>query len=239
MTEPPRAIILAGGKGTRLAPYTATFPKPLVPIGDMPILEVVIRQLKIYGLEHITLTVNHLASLLEAYFGDGSKFGLRVDYALEDEPLGTAGPLALVSGVDSTFFVLNGDLLTDLDYDEMLAQHQESGAIMTVGLYERTHTVDFGVVETDAASCIAGYTEKPSFQYLVSMGVYVMEPAVLEFITAGERLDLPELVNRMLVRKVPIHTFLHRGYWLDIGRPDDYERAQNEFPKLRKRLVGT
>lgn len=235
----PRAVILAGGKGTRLAPYTATFPKPLVPIGDMPILELVVRQLKRHAVERVTLTVNHLAALLQAYFGNGEKFGMDIDYSLEDRPLGTAGPLALLDGVDSTFLVLNGDLLTDLDYSQMLEQHRARSAIMTVGLYERVHTVDFGVVEIDNAQCISGYTEKPSLRYLVSMGVYVMEPSVLEWIEPGEHLDLPTLVNRLIEGGVPVHAFHHRGYWLDIGRPDDYQQAQADFPQLKERLLGS
>jgi len=238
MSRTPRAVILAGGKGIRLAPYTATFPKPLVPIGDMPILEVVIRQLRLHGVDHVTLTVNHLATLIAAYFGDGTKFGAKIDYSLEEHPLGTAGPLALLEGLDSTFFVLNGDLLTDLDYGLMLAQHRETSATITVGLYERVHTVDFGVVEVDGAQCISCYTEKPSLKYLVSMGVYVMEPSVLELIPAGEYLDLPTLVNRLLERGVRVHSYHHRGYWLDIGRPDDYQQAQADFPNLRQRLIG-
>lgn len=238
MSDVPRAVILAGGKGARLAPYTATFPKPLVPLGDMPILEVLIRRLARFDVVDVTLTVNHLASLLEAYFGSGERFGVRVAYSLEDEPLGTAGPLALVTGLDDTFFVMNGDLLTDLDYHAMLDAHRRSGALVTVGLYQRTHTVDFGVVEVDERGGISGYVEKPSFQYLVSMGVYVMEPSVLGFVMTGERLDLPELVNRLLEAGESVNTYLHTGYWLDIGRPDDYERAQADFPALKERLLG-
>ncbi|MEQ8659906.1 MAG: sugar phosphate nucleotidyltransferase [Gammaproteobacteria bacterium] len=239
MRAQPRAIVVAGGKGTRLAPYTATLPKPLVPLGDMPILEILLRQLARAGLRHVTLTVNHLAALLQAYFGDGSRFGLAVDYALEETPLGTAGPLAGVAGLDTTFVVLNGDLLTDLDYGAMLAQHRRTGATVTVGLYERTHTVDFGVVDTDDSGCITGYREKPAFQYRVSMGVYVMEPAALTLIPRGQRFDLPDLVNAMLAADQRVHTFLHHGYWLDIGRPDDYQRAQEDFPALRQQLLGT
>lgn len=238
MTVAPRAIVLAGGKGTRLAPYTATLPKPLVPLGDMPILEILLRQLARVGLRHVTLTVNHLAALLEAYFGDGAKFGLEIDYTLEETPLGTAGPLAGVGGLDNTFVVLNGDLLTDLDYGAMIAHHRGAGANITVGLYERTHTVDFGVIETDAAGRVTGYREKPSLQYQVSMGVYVMEPTVLELIPRGRHFDLPDLVNAMLAEGRRVDTFLHQGYWLDIGRPDDYQRAQEDFPALRPHLLG-
>lgn len=238
MSTAPRAVLLAGGKGTRLAPFTATFPKPLVPIGDAPILEVVLRQLKSHGVQRVTLAVNHLASLIEAFFGDGANLGLAIDYSLEEKPLGTAGPLSLVDGLDSSFFVLNGDLLCDLDFSAMLARHRESGAMVTVGLYSRRHTVEFGVVEVDQFQCLTGYAEKPSFDYLVSTGVYVMEPAVLDFIEVGEHVDLPDLVHRLIDSGLKVHSYLHEGYWLDIGRPEDYRQAQDDFPALRARLFG-
>lgn len=238
MNMPPRAVVLAGGKGTRLAPYTAILPKPLVPLGDMPILEVVLRQLKRHGVRHVTLAVNHLASLIQAYFGEGERIGLRIDYSLEEQPLGTAGPLALVDDLDATFLVLNGDLLTDLDFSAMLKQHRRTRAAMTMGLYERIHRVDFGVVDVDDTNRVKAYLEKPSHEYLVSMGVYVMEPSVLESVPAGQHLDLPDLVERLLANRRAVDGFRHAGFWLDIGRPDDYEQAQARFPALRTKLLG-
>ena len=236
-TTPKRAVILAGGKGARLAPYTATIPKPLVPIGDMPILELVLRQLSQAKVEHVTLTVNHLAALLRAYFADGGNYDLNIDYSFEDEPLGTAGPLTLVEKLDASFFVLNGDLLTDIDYQAMFDSHIDSGALLTVGLYERTHVVDFGVVDLDASHKICGYREKPSLDYCVSMGVYVMEPEVLKLLSPGEFADLPDLVETMLGQGMAVNGYVHKGYWLDIGRPEDYEQAQLDFPNLRERLI--
>ncbi len=234
----PRAVVLAGGKGTRLGPYTATLPKPLVPVGDMPILEVVIRRLHGFGIDDVTLAVNHLATLVMAYFGDGARFGVGIDYALEDKPLGTAGPLATLRAVDGTLLVLNGDLLTDIDYHAMLTRHRDSRAAITVGLYERQQGIDFGVVQIDDDDCVVGYDEKPVQQFLVSMGVYLVEPRAVALLTRGERADMPDLVRLACAHDLPVSGYRHRGYWLDIGRPDDYARAQDDFPAMSERLLG-
>lgn len=228
-----KAVILAGGKGKRLAPYTTVFPKPLMPIGDMPILEVVLRQLKHHGCNDITLAVGHLPELLMAFFGDGSKWGMTIRYSREEQPLGTAGPLALIAGLDETFLVMNGDVLCDIDYSELVASHKRQGAMATVASYVRTVRIDFGVLETDADHFIKEYCEKPSFTYQVSMGIYVFEPEVLQYIEPGRYLDFPDLVKLLISKghKVAAHPF--SGYWLDIGRPDDYERAVNEFEQQK------
>jgi NDP-sugar pyrophosphorylase family protein len=228
---------MAGGKGTRLAPYTISFPKPLMPIGDMPILELLIRQLRRDGVRRIVLAVGHLASLLMAYFGDGSKFGVSIEYALEPEPLGTAGPLSLVAGLNDTFLVMNGDLLTDLDFSKLSAAHRKSGSMATVGLYRRSVQVDLGVVEMNPDATIARYIEKPVHEYLVSMGVYVLEPQALKRIPSGQRFDLPDLINAMLKEGVRVTGYEHAGYWLDIGRPEDYRTAQQDFEVMRGVLL--
>ncbi len=228
-----KAVILAGGKGTRLKPYTAVFPKPLVPIDDMPIVEVVLRQLKFHGFSEVTMAVGHLAELLMAYFGDGSKFGLKIEYSKEEKPLGTTGPLALIPGLTETFLVMNGDVLTTLDYGDLFAYHRRKGAIATIAMHERTVKIDLGVVETDTDNELINYIEKPSYHYRVSMGIYVFEPAVLRFIRPGERLDFPDLVHLLLRNKEKVVGYPYDGYWLDIGRADDYERAVEEFSRLR------
>jgi NDP-mannose synthase len=233
-----RAIILAGGRGTRLAPYTTILPKPLMPIGDMPILELLVRQLSRRGVHHVTLAVGHLASLIMAYFGHGERFGVEIEYSVEETPLGTAGPLGLIRGLDETFLVLNGDLLTDLDFTTMVAAHRSSGAAATVGIYGREVTIDLGVVETDHESMLCAYREKPSFHYDVSMGIYVFEPKVLGLIPRDERFDLPMLVQALMAAKERVLGYRHRGYWLDIGRPDDYQRAQEDYPTWRATLLG-
>jgi NDP-mannose synthase len=227
-----KAIVLAGGKGTRLAPYTTVLPKPLMPIGDMPILDVVLRQLAAAGFDKITLAVGYLAELLMAYCGDGSRYGVELTYSREERPLGTAGPIALVRGVDQTFLVMNGDLLTTLDYREMLAFHVSRGNIATVATFPRDVVIDLGVIEA-IDDRVVNYREKPSFNYAVSAGIYVFEPAVLDFIPRGERFDLPELILTLLDRGLTVGRFAAVGQWLDIGRHDDYEEAVRAFESRR------
>lgn len=224
-----RAIILAGGKGTRLAPYTTVLPKPLMPVGEMPILEIVIRQLAFHGFDNLTLAVGYLAELLMAYCGDGSKFGVTLGYSREESPLGTAGPIALVPGLDDTFLVMNGDLLTTIDYDAMLAYHRSRNALATLACYNREVKIDLGVIEKDQDNWVSDYIEKPTYTYAVSMGIYIFEPEILRYITPYERLDLPELVLKLMKSGQRVNVFNFEGYWLDIGRHDDYEKAIEEF----------
>jgi len=228
-----KAVILAGGKGTRLAPYTTVLPKPLMPIGDMPILEVVLRQLANYGFTDVTLAVGYLAELLAAYCGDGSKFGLRISYSREEQPLGTAGPISLVPGLGETFLVMNGDLLTTIDYGAMFRYHCERGAIATLATYQRAVKIDLGVIEVDEDNWVKDYVEKPTYKYSVSTGVYIFEPQVLEYIVPNQRLDLPELMLRLKRQGHPVNVYRFNGYWLDIGRHDDYEKAMDEFATHR------
>jgi len=232
-----RAVILAGGRGTRLAPYTTVLPKPLMPIGDMPIAELLLRRLAKSDVDHATLAVGHLAGLIMAYFAECGDLGLRLDYSLEQESLGTAAPIALVDGLDATFLVMNGDLLTDLDFPALLRTHRQTGAVATVGVFEREVKIDLGVVEA-AEGRIVGYTEKPEYRFLVSMGVYAFEPDVRAYLSADEHLDLPDLITRLLADGLPVAAHRHEGYWLDIGRPDDYEQAQRDYPELRDRLLN-
>jgi len=228
-----RAVILAGGKGTRLKPYTTIFPKPLVPIDGMPILEIVIRQLKAHGFTRVTLSVGYLAELLMAYFGDGNKFGIQLEYSKEDHPLGTTGALALIPDLDKTFLVMNGDILTMLDYRELIDYHCHTGATATIAMHKRSVKIDLGVLQVNEQNELTGYIEKPVYEYRVSMGVYVFEPKVLDYIRPGERLDLPDLVHMLLQNGDKVMGFPYDGYWLDIGRPDDYEQAVEEFSRLR------
>jgi NDP-sugar pyrophosphorylase family protein len=232
-----RAVILAGGKGKRLAPYTTILPKPLMPVGEMPILELLIRQLCRAGIERITLAIGQSSALLPAYFGDGAGLGVEIDYSVEREPLGTAGPLGLIAGLDEPFLVMNGDLLTDLDFAAMVATHERRRPSLTVGVYERTTPVDLGVVELSPDGGITAYIEKPTQHFLVSMGVYVVEPSVLRYIPQGVAFDLPTLVSTLLGDGVPVAAHLHDGYWLDIGRPDDFQRAQEEAPRIQALLL--
>ena len=231
-----RAVILAGGKGTRLAPYTTILPKPLMPIGDMPILEIVIRQLAHHGVREITLAVGHLAELLMAYCGNGEKFGLRIDYSREETPLGTAGPISLIPNLDETFLVMNGDLLSTLDYSAMWKYHRERGAIATLASYRRDIKIDLGVIAAEDG-WVKDYIEKPIYHYSVSTGIYIFEPAVLQYIERGQHFDLPELVLRLLKEGQKVNVYDFDGYWLDIGRHDDYETAIEEFLLHRQEFL--
>jgi NDP-sugar pyrophosphorylase family protein len=233
-----RAIVLAGGRGTRLAPYTTVLPKPLMPIGDMPVLEILLRQLRRAGIRHVTLAVGHLAALLEAYFGDGSRLGISLDYSYEDEPAGTAGPLALLDDLDDTFLVMNGDLLTSIDFADLLRSHRAREAAITVGLFEKQVPLDLGVVETNEDGRVTDYIEKPTLTYDVSVGIYAMQPAVLEHIERGERLDLPDLVLRLIAAGADVHAYRFSGTWFDIGRPDDYAAASEHFERERDELLA-
>lgn len=224
-----KAVILAGGKGTRLAPYTTILPKPLMPVGDMPILEIVIRRLVYYGFDNITLAVGHLSELIEAFFGDGSRFGAKLVYSREDAPLSTAGPISIIADLTETFLVMNGDLLTDIDFDKMLEFHRSKGAKATMAVYEKTIDIDLGVIEIDGKFSVGNYIEKPQYKYLVSTGIYLFEPSVLKYLPYGKKKDLPELVMEMLRNKENVLAFPFSGYWLDIGRHDDYKVANIEF----------
>jgi NDP-sugar pyrophosphorylase family protein len=232
-----KAVILAGGKGRRLAPYTTVFPKPLMPLGDVPILEIVVRQLKRAGFSDITMAVGYLAELLMAYFGDGSKLGVPIHYSREEQPLGTAGPLSLVRGLDRPFLVMNGDLLTTLDYRAMWEHHAANGAIATLATFQRQVKIDLGVIETDEQNRVRGYIEKPTYHYTVSTGIYIFNPAVLEYIPPNQRMDLPDLILRLLAAGQKVAAYPFQGLWLDIGRHDDYERAVSEFELHRAEFI--
>ena len=226
-----KTVILAGGKGTRLAPYTTIFPKPLVPIGDRPILEIIIRQLAGQGLGDIVLSIGHLGELIEAYFHNGRRNipGLRLNYFRENEPLGTAGSLAMIPGLDETFLTMNGDILTTLDYQALIRYHREQHAALTIAMHRKDVKIDLGVLETNDEGKLVSYNEKPLYSFDVSMGIYVYEPRVLKYIPKGEYMDFPDLVRVLLDNGETVAGFHSQDYWLDIGRREDYELAQQEF----------
>lgn len=230
-----KAIILAGGKGVRLRPFTANFPKPLVPLGDVPIIEVLIRRLVKFGVTDITLTLGHLAELIKAYFFHRQDLTrlLNLHYVDEDKPTGTAGSLAFVPDLDDTFLVMNGDVLTDLDFDELVAFHRLHHAALTIATHKRQVKIDLGVIDFDDDCRVVGYREKPEYSYQVSMGVYVYEPRVLKHIEQGKHLDFPDLVLRLIAAGEKVCAMPADCMWLDIGRPDDYARAQELFVENR------
>jgi NDP-sugar pyrophosphorylase family protein len=232
-----KAVVLAGGKGSRLAPYTRILPKPLMPISDMPILEVILQQLKAAGIKDVVLTVGHLSELLHAFFRDGSQFGINITYSYEECPLGTAGPVALVHGLDEAFVVMNGDVLTTIDLRDLVRFHKEQKAIATIAAHHRQSKLDLGVIQKDGDYRITAYIEKPVSDFLVSMGIYVFEPAVLSYITVGQYLDFPNLVQKMIAAGERVIAYQYDGYWEDLGRPDDYERASRDFDNMRAQFL--
>lgn len=219
------AVLLAGGKGTRLAPFTISLPKPLMPVGNHPILEILIKQLKEAGVNKVIICVGYLESLIRSYFGDGSKFGIEIVYSSEDQPLGTAGPMKLIqSQLTDTFFFMNGDIFTDVDLREMYKFHKTNNATATIGLTRRTVDIDFGVIKIDEKSEFTEWKEKPTLEYLVSMGMYVFEPSVLKYLP-GDFFNVPDLIIRLHDAKEKVSGFQHKGQWLDIGRIEDYQLA--------------
>lgn len=232
-----KAVILAGGKGTRLAPYTKVLPKPLMPIGDMPILEVILRQIKLAGINDVVLTVGHLSELLRAFFQDGSRLGLNISYNYEDSPLGTAGPIAFVPDLSETFLVMNGDVLSTLPLGELIQFHKTQKAIATIATHHRRVKVDLGVIQWNGDSYVTGYIEKPTYDYSVSMGIYVFEPKVLEYIPKGEYYDFPDLVKKLIEVEEKVTGYRFDGYWQDLGRPDDYESAAQDFDHMRSQFL--
>jgi NDP-sugar pyrophosphorylase family protein len=232
-----RAVILAGGKGTRLRPYTVVLPKPLMPIGDYPILEVIIRQLVQNGFNRITMAVNHQADLIQTFFGDGSKWGIKIDYSLEDKPLSTMAPLKLIDDLPENFLVMNGDILTDLNYGEFFDNHVQNSNIFTISAYQREVKSEFGVLELNDDNTLVGFQEKPIQKYDVSMGIYMVSKKAVEYIPENTFYGFDHLMLDLMKDKKEPKVNRFHGYWLDIGRPDDYEQAIDEFDKLKDKFL--
>jgi NDP-sugar pyrophosphorylase family protein len=239
LCEQTPVVILAGGKGTRLRPYTTSLPKPLMPVGEYPILDILLRQLGSQGFKRITLAVGHLAGLIQAYFKQGQDWGVDLEYSYETTPLGTAGPIARLPRQERALLVLNGDLLTTLDFAQLVRFHYENRSVATIGTKRRTETVQFGVIETGANGAITQYKEKPNLDYLVSMGIYVFSPAVRDYIPRSQKFDFPELVQRLLDNKQTVLAYESDAYWMDIGRPDDYQQANEDFPNMQQAFLKT
>lgn len=232
-----RAIILAGGKGTRLRPYTVVMPKPLVPIGDYPVLEIIIRQLAFHGFDHITLTVNHQAEIIKAFFGDGSKWDIKIDYSFEDKPLSTMGPLKLIPDLPEDFLIMNGDVLTDLDFNWFYNFHKKNGKIFSISSYDRSEISEYGVLHLNDNNVLTGFIEKPKYYYTVSMGIYMAKREVLNHIPENIAYGFDKLMLDLLSKKQDVIIHKHDGYWLDIGRPDDYAQAVEDLETIKEKLM--
>jgi NDP-sugar pyrophosphorylase family protein len=222
-----RVVILAGGRGRRLEPYTSVLPKPLMPIGNRAILEILVHQLADAGFRNLTFCVGYLSHLIRAVFENGKDVPVDITWVTEHEPLGTASPLRLVEGLDDTFLTMNGDLVTTLDYGALLHRHKESGNVLTIAAHQRRVQTDYGVLHlegTDTPSVVS-YEEKPEVTWNVSMGIYALEPSVLEYLPAEGAFDFTDLVHALLAKGLPVGAYVHDGLWLDIGRHDDYQNA--------------
>lgn len=223
------AVILAGGRGTRLRPYTMTIPKPLLPLGDVPILEVVLLQLARAGFQRVVVTLGHMSHLFTAALGDGSRFGIAIEYCVEEQPLGTAGSLRLIEAPASEMLVMNGDVLTTLDYGTLVEHHRRTAAAATICLHKRTVHIDYGVVHTLADGTLDRYIEKPVIDYQVSMGINVVSKRALEMIPPGGRFDMPQLMQSLRDAGQRVSCYPADCYWQDIGRFDDYQQASADF----------
>ena len=232
-----RAIILAGGKGTRLKPYTVSLPKPLVPIVEKPIIEIIIQQLVKHGFDHITLTINHMAEIIKAFCGDGLKWGTQIDYSLEDRPLSTMGPLKLIGDLPDNFLVMNGDVLTNLNFSEFYDFHINNHNLFTISSYERKQINNYGLLDVNNEGFLCNFREKPVHIFEVSMGIYMLNKKVLDCIPENMAFGFDQLMHSMLKEKKEVVVKKHQGYWLDIGRPDDYEQAAIDYKKIVRKSL--
>jgi NDP-mannose synthase len=233
-----RAVVLAGGRGRRLAPFTAVFPKPLAPIGDVPIIDIVLRQLRWHGVQQAVISVGYLGGLIEAYFATrGGIPGLEISYLRENAPLGTAGALGMLRDLDEDVLVVNGDVLSDFNYSDLIAFHQERRPALSIAVHHREVMIDLGVVDFADGGVVTGFREKPRIEYHCSMGINIYSPRAIQAIAPGESLDFPDLALRLMNEGEPVLAYTTDCYWMDIGRRDDYDRALEEFPEMRDRLL--
>ena len=234
-----KTIILAGGRGTRLQPYTLVVPKPLVPVGGMPVIELIIKRIRRFGVDEFIITTGYLGDLIKAVCGDGSRWGVHIEYSDEYEPLGTIGPLNLIKNqLNETFIVVNGDTVTDIDIHELTTFHFANKGIATIAATKRVAKIELGVLEVDENYSVTRFREKPQQEYLASMGLYVFEPEILDYIPEKGSFGFDDLMYAFQASEAPVYVYPHPGYWLDIGIPSDLERAQDEYEEIRQRVTG-
>lgn len=225
-----KAVILAGGKGLRLRPFTSVLPKPLMPIGELPIIEIILRRLEKAGVTDVVIAIGYLGALIQTYLAQSAiSKRMNITYHLEEKPMGTAGAIGSITGLDEPFFVMNGDLLSTIDFRAMMQHHRDSGAVLTVGVVSTEVQIQLGVLSLDGEDNITGYDEKPKKHYAASMGIYVYSPEAKEMIVPGDYLDAPSLVLKLIEQNAKVTGFTAPCRWIDIGNPTEYERAQQEF----------
>ena len=235
--DPMQTVILAGGKGARLNPYTAILPKPLVPVGEYPILEIIIRQLKKCGIEDLIISTGHLAQLIESYFGDGRRLGVKIRYVKEAKPLGTAGAIGIIDGLKDNFIVMNGDILTTLNYKRLFDFHLAKKGLAAIGITRRLIKDEYGVIEVGRNSELGNYIEKPTHSFYVSMGVNVLNIRCRDYIERNESIGMPELFLRIKKDKKKVYCYENRDFWLDIGRIEDFRAAQEVFINNKHKFI--
>jgi NDP-sugar pyrophosphorylase family protein len=223
-----QAVILAGGKGRRLRPYTTILPKPMMPIGEKPILGIIIEKLAESGITDIVITVGYLSGIIQAYFGDGKRFGVNIRYFTETEPLGTAGCLSLIDGLEERFIVMNGDILTDLKFKDLIEYHAKMGNSVTICSYKKEIELTLGVLDL-AGETVRDYLEKPKYTFDISMGIYAMNRKAVEHVPKNQYFDFPTLIKRLISVKEPISVYKFEGEWFDIGREEDYRAVLGKF----------
>ena len=228
-----QAVILAGGNGVRLYPYTSVIPKPLLPLDDMPIIEIIVKQLVHHGFTRISIASGYLGELIKTYLGNGSKYGVQIDYSIESKPLGTIAPLTLLNNLDSTILVIHADLLTTLDFKTLLEFHKEKQAAATVGMICKSIKSDYGVIDTNGDDLLEKIREKPEFKMYVNMGIYIIETRILDYLPKKQPQNFPEFINFLIESGEKVAGYRFNGYWLDIGQHCDYDRALNEFSQYR------
>ena len=225
--QPLRAVIMAGGYGKRLYPLTERTPKPMLPVGDRPLIQHTIDQLRDAGIHRVSITTHYQSERIAEHFGDGAAFGVSVDYVTEEQPLGTAGSLSLLKDSDEPLLVVNGDILTRIDFRALLSFHREQRADLTVGVRKYDLNVPYGVVECEGAA-VRRLAEKPVYGFLINAGIYLVEPSARRFVPSGRRFDMTDMIQALLDRGRPVVSFPILEYWLDVGCPDDYLRAQKD-----------
>lgn len=228
------AVILAGGQGTRLRPHTNQIPKPLLPVMGRPIIEIILKQMQNTGVTQVFMAVNHLSEQIINTLGDGREYGLKIGYSHENKPLGTIGPLKLIKNLPENFFVANSDVLTDLNFKSLFEAHLKSRAKMTVATHSRMIPIEFGVLNVNGQGRASGFKEKPQLKLTVSMGIYVFHKSILDFVPVNKSFGFDELMFLLLEKEIAVHTYAYNGYWLDVGRPDDYQKANDDAERFRE-----